>query len=491
MTLHHRTRSRSGSIFIALSLVILLLAGCASNRTSADTDSRPNVILLLADDLGWNGLHSYGSDLHQTPHLDRLAKQGVRFTNAYAASPVCSPSRAAILTGKAPARLNVTNWIPGFDWSNTPLHEPDWTRKLPLDETTIADVLKSRGYATAHIGKWHLGEGPCVSNPERQGFDVNVGGGSWGSPPGGYFLPNELPLKNVEEGDYLTDHLTDRAVELIRRWNDRPFFLHFAYYVVHTPIQAKETITNRYRLRIETKRKQGEPLTHDNPTYAAMVHTLDQSVGRILDALKQSGVTNETLIIFTSDNGGLSRKFGRPTGITDNAPLRRGKGTGYEGALRVPLIIRWPGHTAAGSVRDALAIGMDLFPTILDAANIAKKNHAPDGRSLLPLLDGSTSSFRERSLFWHFPHYHPGGIPEGPFTAVRHGPWKLLEFHEDPRHELYNLKKDAGEHNNRRAAQPERTEQLRKRLNAWKEKVNAQITRPNPAYNPDKPLREK
>lgn len=460
----------------------------SSRSASGELRSRPNVIVLLADDLGWNGVQPFGTDLHETPHIRTLAEEGMRFTDAYAACAVCSPTRAALMTGKYPARLHVTDWIEGFDWANTPLRDPDWTQYLPLGETTIAEALRQAGYRTAHLGKWHLGDEPYY--PKEQGFDVNVGGGHWGSPPGGYFLPNGLDLPTAQEGEYLTDHLTDRAVDLIEEWgqDERPFFLYFAYYAVHTPIQGKPALVKHYRKKIQRLESKGKELIHDNPTYAAMVHALDQSVGRIIGKLQEIGIARRTLIVFASDNGGLSTKFGKPTGITVNDPLRRGKGAGYEGGIRIPMIVRWPDVTPTGSVCATPVSTVDVYPTILSATRVngeRSHNRQVDGRSLMPLLkDPASDRLAGRPVYWHFPHYHPGDLYEGPYGAVRMGQWKLLEFYEDRGLELYNLARDIGEKNNLLKERRDKAEELRERLHDWRRNVDAQMPTLNYQYNP-------
>lgn len=459
-------------------LTVLILAGSSSSLMSADKP-RWNVIFLLADDLGWNGLSCYGSDLHRTPHLDALARDGMRFTDAYAACTVCSPTRAAVMTGKYPARLHVTDWIPGQKRPFEKLRIPDWTKRLEHSELTIAEALAAGGYSTVHIGKWHLGEEGFL--PENQGFDLNIAGVSAGSPPGGYFLPNRLNLPGARQGEYLTDHLTERAVKIIREWRDRPFFMYFPYYTVHTPIQGKPDLTADYAGRVKPDG------IHTNPKYAAMHHSLDESVGRIIETLRDTDLLDRTVIFFTSDNGGLSHKFLKPTGITQNTPLRRGKGSAYEGGVRVPLIVRWPGVTKPGSICDEPAISTDYYPTVLDITDVrvdAKNDWHFDGVSLAPVLRDNAAGTGRDAIFWHYPHYHAGG--DSPYGAIRSGDWKLIEFYEQQTVELYNLKNDISEARNLAMVEPDRAKRLRDELHAWRQSVGAQMPAKNPDYDPQR-----
>ncbi len=459
----------------------------ATHKTSA-AERAPNVVVLLADDLGWNGLNCYGSDLHPTPALNRLAGQGVRFTQAYAACTVCSPTRAAMMTGMYPARLHLTDWIAGQNRPYAKLAIPKWTQQLEHRHTTLAEALKAGGYKTAHLGKWHLGDKPFY--PEHQGFDVNIGGTHAGSPSGGYFLPNRMQLPGAMKGDYLTDHLTSEALKLMERWRDQPFFIHLAYYTVHTPIQGKPELAKQYAAKAKNN------TVHTNPVYAAMVHSLDESVGRITAKLKELKLEENTLLIFASDNGGLSHKLltGAPkrTGITLNTPLRRGKGSAYEGGTRTPLIIRWPARFAGGRVTDTPACTIDMYPTILAATGVAGSaahNKAVDGVNLLPLLASEGAALPPRALYWHYPHYHAGG--SGPHGVVRDGDLKLIEYFEDNRVELYDLAKDPGEANDLAATQPGVAKRLKQQLHAWRKSIDAQMPTPNPDYDPQRALQGK
>lgn len=435
----------------------------------AAAPARPNVVLILVDDLGWNDLGVTGSEFYETPHIDRLARAGMRFTQAYAACTVCSPTRAALLTGKYPARLHLTDWIKGHDYPKAKLRPPAWTMQLPLEEVTLAEHLKAAGYATAHIGKWHLGG--AGFEPERQGFDVNLGGDHRGQPPS-YFAPYGLPrLTDGPAGEYLTDREGAEAARFIAANKDRPFFLNLWFYAVHTPLQAKADLVAKYRRKAAAL---GGAQT--NAVYAAMIESLDAAVGHVLQALEEAGVAAHTLVLFTSDNGGLV--LGRPP-VTSNAPLRAGKGSSYEGGVRVPLVIRWPGVTRAGSESDQPVITMDLCATVLEATGAAPAGGAPDGLSLLPLLRDPGTRLHRTALFWHYPHYHPGGAT--PYAAIRDGDWKLVQHFETGRNELFHLREDPGEANDLAAQHPDRVMELARRLFDWQNALRAQW----PVYNPD------
>ncbi|QDT37489.1 sulfatase [Stratiformator vulcanicus] len=446
---------------------------------------RPSVVLFLVDDLGWTDLGYAGSDLYQTPNIDRLAAEGVQFTNAYAACNVCSPTRAAVLTGKYPARLNLTDYIEGHTWiTNRKLELPDWTKKLPIEEVTIADVLSEAGYQTAHIGKWHLSprsvEGRIGYLPTDQGFDVNVGGGHMGL-PGSYFYPygrggRQVPYlpEGGKKGDYLTDLLAGEACKLIESWKDEPFFINYWFYTVHTPIQGKPDYIENISPTVKRES------VHHNAGYAAMVRSLDDAVGRVLDTLEQNGLAEETLIIFTSDNGGLD-KSGR--GPTSNHPLRQGKGTVYEGGVRVPAIIKMPGITKAGGVCHEPIISVDYLPTVLELLALNEELPAEvDGSSLVPLLRDPDVNLEREAIYWHYPHYHAVGAR--PHGAVRSGKYKLIEFYEDDRLELYDLETDIHEDHNLAMERPAIAQRLYHLLDRWRGEVGAQMGAPNPEYDP-------
>jgi arylsulfatase A-like enzyme len=436
---------------------------------------KPNIVFILADDLGWTGVGNYGSPLYKTPHIDRLAAEGMKFTQAYAAAPLCSPTRASILTGKYPARLHLTDFIPGEVFPFAQMLPPDWTKRLPAGEITIAQRLRQAGYTTASIGKWHLGNEEA--RPEHYGFDYSVAGIGRGS-PAGYFSPYRNPyLQNGPEGEFLSDRLTDEALRWIEANQGKPFFLYLPHFAVHTPIQAKADVTAKYEKVLQSS---PNPL-HTNAKYAALTESVDDSVGRILGKLEELKLAERTLVVFSSDNGGLIR-------VTSNSPLRSGKASNYEGGVRVPLIVRWPGVVEGGTVCEAPVISPDFYPTFLEVAG-GKDDpaHVCDGVSLAPLLRRS-SSRPARDLYWHYPHYNNGnGGRAAPFTAVREGDLKLLHFHEDGHFELYDLKHDIGEASNLADTRLEDRARLAAKIDRWRKEVGAQMPKPNPQYDPAKP----
>ncbi len=442
-----------------------LLPECAF----AADQRRPNIVFILVDDMGWRDTSAYGSRFYETPNVEKLAAQGMKFTQAYAACPVCSPTRASIMTGKYPARLHLTDWIPGHKFPFAKLKPAEMHMELPLEETTIAEELKKLGYATASIGKWHLGGKEFY--PTHQGFDVNIGGCEKGSTPS-HFDPYKIPtLPDRKPGEYLADRLTDEALGFIEKNKDRPFFLYLPHYAVHTPIQAKPEITEKYKAKI----KPDDP--QNRPDYAAMVQSVDESVGRVMAKLDELGIADNTIVFFNSDNGGVFVPK-----ITSNAPLRAGKGTMYEGGVREPLIIRWPGKVKPGSVCDTPVISTDYFSTILDAAKGSKApTRTADGMSLKPLITGGDAPER-KALYWHYPHYHPGGT--SPVGAVRSGDWKLIEYFEDGKLELYNLRADLSETTDLSSKLTDMTTKLHKMLVDWRKAVGAVMPTPNPAYDP-------
>lgn len=438
--------------------------------------AKPNVVVFLADDLGWTGLGCFGSDLYETPNLDALAASGMRFTHAYAACTVCSPTRASVMTGMYPARLRLTDFIAGQNRSWAKMRIPDWTKQLEPRHVTIAEALKEAGYKTGHVGKWHLngrGSDAADTAPTRQGFDFTV---SRPSGTRGYFLPKQTTSKAGT--GYLTDWLTDRACEFVDESKDGPFFLYFAYNVPHTPIQGRQDLVEYFQGKVDPN------AVHKNPTYAAMVASLDESVGRVLERIDQHGLSDDTLVIFTSDNGGLTQRYGKHDGFTKNLPLRRGKGSAYEGGVRVPTIVRLPGVTAAGSVCDQPIMTIDYYPTLLEvtgAPGDVNHNRSIDGESITPLLNDPAAQL-QRKLFWHYPHYHAGG--DGPYSAVRDGKYRLIQFHEDNSVRLYDLGNDVGEQNDLSEALPDKTSALLSSLHRWRESVAAQMPTPNPDYDP-------
>jgi len=468
----HAHRSR-GAAWLLTGVLALLAAFAANPARAAARPGSPNVIFILIDDMGWRDLGCYGNTFHETPHIDQLAAGGMKFTSAYAACPVCSPTRASILTGRYPPRYNVTDWLPGRkDLPTQRLLRPVINLQLPLEETTIAEALTPAGYTCASIGKWHLG-GPDFL-PDKQGFAVNIGGTQTGSPPGGFFKFKTPTLQARDETEYLTDRLTDEALGFIEKHRDRPFFLYLPHYTVHIPLQAKKEMVARFA----GKARPGQP--HQNPVYAAMIASLDDGVGRIVRKLDELNIAERTLVVFFSDNGGLSVKEGPFTPATTNAPLRAGKGHVYEGGIRVPCIVRWPGVIKPGSVSDVPITSVDFLPTLLELAGRKPADGLTlDGVSLTPLLTGA-GNLPARELYWHYPHYsNQGGKPAG---AVRAGDWKLIEFYEDGKRELYNLREDLGEQTDLAARQDERVKELHARLLAWRKAVNARMPTPNPDF---------
>ncbi len=468
---------------------------------------QPNLILVLIDDMGWRDLGCYGSSFYETPHIDRLASEGVRFTDAYAACPVCSPTRASIVTGKYPATVGITDWI---DWGGQThpargrLIDVPYRKDLPEGEHTLAQALGAAGYATWHVGKWHLG-GPGAY-PTDYGFDVNIGGCEAGSPGReGYFSPWGIPVlqdADVPPGTYLTDYLTDQAIELIEGAGEQPFFLNLWYYTVHTPIEAKPDTIAKYeakarRLGLDQidPMVEGEPfptehkrhlrvqrrMFQSDPVYAAMVEHLDENIGRLLDTLERTGIAEDTIVLFFSDNGGLATAEGSPT---CNAPLAEGKGWMYEGGTREPLLVRWPGVAQPGTLCAEPVTSTDFYPTLLEMAGLPllPEQHV-DGVSLVPLLqaDGSPPpSLARDTIYWHYPHYgNQGGTPG---CSLRSGDHKLIEFFEDGRLELYNVRDDVSEAHNLAEQEPALTAELHARLVAWRESIEAKIPQPNPDW---------
>jgi arylsulfatase A len=414
-------------------------------------DDRPNIVFILADDLGVNDLSCYGRPDQATPHLDRLAKEGARFTTAYCAQPICSPSRAAILTGKTPARLRLTTFLPGRgDHPSQLLLNAPSPPGLPLEEVTLAERLKAAGYATAAIGKWHLGNRGLL--PTDQGFDVHHPGQA-----------NTKP--SATEGSKGEHDLTAAAERFMETNKDKPFFLYLSHNTPHIPYDARPDLAEKHKDAF-------------NPVYAAVMETMDDSVGRLTAKIDALGLREKTIVVFTSDNGGLHVLEMAKTPATHNTPFRAGKGFVYEGGLRVPLLVRWPGHVKPESVLDAPVIGTDWTPTFLEIAGV-KTTDAFDGRSVADVLRGGPGT--TRPFFWHYPQYtNQGSCPAG---AVREGDWKLVEHYEDGRLELFNLAKDVGETTDLSAQDPGRVATLRGKLEAWRREVKADVNPPNPAFN--------
>ncbi len=443
----------------------------------------PNIILIVVDDLGYSDLHCYGNELVETPYIDRLASGGIRFTQAYASCPVCSPTRAAILTGKNPAALNLTDWIPGHQASRGPKTTerflvPAFNQELPHIETTIAEELKEAGYVSASIGKWHLGGKGFL--PTDQGFDLNIAGHHKGSPPSYYYpyvsgkRPEGIPYLGLA-GDslYLTNRLTNEAIGFIRQHRENPFFLYLPYYNVHTPLQGRPDLVKKYEAKLAGH--QTDTILR-NPEFLAMTEAVDDNIGRIMGCLKEEELEENTLVIFTSDNGGLYRRDGRNIRASWNYPLRAGKGTLYEGGLRIPAIVRWPGRIQPDRVSDEVIISTDLFPTLTELTGLSFE-HEIEGVSLLPHLFKGDPIDRE-TLCWHYPHYHIGM----PGAAIRDGDFKLIEYYETGELELYNLAKDTGETADLSDTAPEKTAELLRKLEAWRVGNGARMPSINPAY---------
>lgn len=458
--------------------------------------AHPNVVFILADDLGWRDVGCFGSTFYETPNIDRIAREGVRFTDAYAACPVCSPTRASIMTGRYPARLKTTDYFGAPQpeevadhWSkHKPLLPAHYLNHLPLEEVTLAEALKEAGYTTFFAGKWHLGGEGFL--PEDQGFDINKGGYSFGTPPGGYFSPYKNPkLEDGPKGEHLPARLAAETAHFIRGHHDTPFLAYLSFHSVHVPLQAREDLKAKYEKKAAALNsstpvwgKEGARdvrLVQNHPVYAAMIEAMDQAVGTVLDTLDDLGIAGNTIVVFMSDNGGLSTAEGAPT---SNLPLRAGKGWLYEGGIRESMIVKWPGVAKPGRTCSEPVISTDFYPTILEMAGLpAKPDQHIDGVSFVPLLKEAGLPKRD-ALYWHYPHYgNQGGIPGG---AIRAGDWKLIEFFEDRHVELYNLRDDISEKHDCAAEQPEKARELREMLHRWQQEVGAQFPTPNPAAEP-------
>ena len=479
-----RMRFVSRFHLLGLAAVLALLVGAAPNFARAAA-KRPNIVFFFIDDMGWTDLGFMGSRYYETPHIDRLAKQSMVFTDAYANAPNCAPSRACLMSGQYGPRHGV--YTVGDPARGNARHRklvPTPNKTVLADEfVTMAEALKAGGYVSASMGKWHLGEDPIT-----QGFDVNIAGREWGSPSGGgYHSPYKYPnLVNPEKGEYLTDRLTGEAEKFIDANQAGPFFLYLTHYAVHTPIQGKAELTRKYEAKAGSA-------GHDNAAYAAMVESVDDSVGRVLAKLDALGIADETIVLFFSDNGGYQ-------GATRNLPLRGGKGMLYEGGIREPMIVKWPGVTEAGSKCDEPVIGIDYYPTLLELAGIDKpKDYRLDGRSFAACLKDASASLNRPAIHWHFPAYLQGNPqrdgrgcrePDRPFrttpgAAIRMGDWKLIEFFEDGGLELYNLKEDLGETENLAASNPGMTQKLHRAMLAWRTRIRAPVpTELNPKYDP-------
>lgn len=476
--------------------IVLLVLAFSLPSCLAVADNRPNIVIFLVDDLGRQDLACYGSRFYETPNVDRLAREGALFTDAYAACPVCSPTRASLMTGLWPQRTGITDYIGApvtpQEWKrNTLLLPAPYKDRLSLETTTLAEIARSAGYATFFAGKWHLG--PEGWWPEDHGFDVNMGGTDRGGPYGGnkYFSPYGNPrLKDGPEGEHLPDRLATETNHFIEAHRDEPFLAYFSFYSVHTPLMSRDDLREKYEAKrqqmgLEEKwGREGERdvrLVQDHAVYAGMVEAMDLAVGKVLAKLDELNLAENTLVIFTSDNGGLSTSEGWPT---SNLPLRGGKGWLYEGGIREPFLVRWPKVVAADSKISEPISSPDLFATVLDVTKAAlPKGQITDGCSLVPALSGQT--LPERSLFWHYPHYgNQGGAPG---AAIRDGDWKLIHWMEHDKIELFNLSEDLSEQNNVAAQHPEIVNRLRSKLSAWQADVGAKHPQLNSAYDPDKP----
>lgn len=462
------------------SAAALTLPGCSTGsseitKVGKDGKSKPNFLFILADDFGWSQLGCYSSRYYETPNIDRLAAEGIKFTDAYAACPVCSPTRASIMTGKYPARLHLTDFIAGGNYPYEKYKQPEWQKFLPLEEVTIAEILKTAGYTTASFGKWHLSiaKKPPQSlpyNPDKQGFDE-------------YFVTYKPSSRHDPESDaHNVEIITEKSLQFLEKDKNSPFFLYVTHNTIHTPIMGKKKLIEKYT------NKPGANLPQNNPTIAAMIEELDNSVGKLLAKLDELDIADKTIVVFFGDNGGLERS-------AKQTPLRSGKANLYEGGIREPLIVRWPGVVQQGSTCSEPVTSVDFFPTFLEILGLKNKaGKSIDGVSLLPLLL-QTGSLNRQAIYWHYPHYHSSSI--GPCGAVRVGDYKLLEWFDETicgpgnRFELYNLKNDISEKNNLSKKMPRKTEQLKDMLANWRKQVGAQIMKPNPNYDPQKAEKSK
>ncbi len=519
--------------FCIIPLLILFFSNCTKNSIK---EKSPNVIFFVVDDLGWSDLGCYGSEFYETPNIDKLANEGVRFTDAYSACHVCSPTRASILTGKYPASLNLTDWLPGRrDFSFQKLRNVEINQHIPYDISTLPKTLKNNGYKTAIIGKWHLGEDDATTL--RQGFDLHLPDWNKGWPKKGYNFPYEMKgLEEGDEGEYLTDRLTNEAIKYIEYNKETPFFLLLSHFAVHDPIQGRKDLVKKYSNKLKGSGPSiGEPFIleanpdkkkpisrieldsllgdnkykgykifsnqsvkikqhQDNIEFAGMVESMDESLGRIMKKLKELELDQNTVVIFYSDNGGMSaanfyfpdreisKKEINKAFSTSNLPLRGGKGWMYEGGIRVPLIIKWPGKGLQGVVSDVPVTSPDFYPTIVEMIGLEVENkNQKDGISMVPILKGGKKIERE-AIYWHFPHYSNHGN-QSPGGVIRSGDYKLLEYYENNTIQLFNLANDIGEQNDLSTLEPERVNKLRSLLTNWRRNVNAKMMLPNSKYD--------
>jgi arylsulfatase A-like enzyme len=452
--------------------LMLVLMGVSA--LCAAESRRPNIVFILADDLGYTDVGCYGSTYYETPNIDRLAAEGMRFSNGYTCGPNCQPTRAALMSGQYGPRTGVytVGGINRFNWQSRPLRPVENVTQLPLDKITIADTFKKAGYATGMFGKWHLGN-DAAHHPSRRGFGEAI------ESAGKHFNFKTSPPTDYPKGQYLADFLTDHAIDFIERHRAEPFFLYVPHYAVHAPHEAKENLIERFRDKAPVG-------GHKSPVYAAMIASVDESVGRIVATLEKLGLTEKTLVIYSSDNGGVGgyqRAGLSKEGITDNAPLKGGKGMLYEGGVRVLYVFRWKGKIAAGQINATLINSVDLYPTLLEIAAINRPgNYVLDGASYAALLTGKKKSLGREAIYWHFPGYLGAGAEEWrttPAGSVRAGDWKLIEFFEDGRKELYNLKDDIGEERNLAKDYPDKVKELHEKILAWREKVGAKMPTKN------------
>ncbi len=475
---------------------------------------QPNVIFIMVDDYGWKDTGYNGSTFYETPNIDRLAKGGMIFTDGYAAAPISSPARVSLMTGKAPARTGITDWIPGYQYNinaeqlkKYKMVVPKMPLDMPLEEVTMAEAFKEGGYRTFHVGKWHCAEHDPYY-PQHQGFDENIGGWLKGSPngkkrsqggEGAYNTPYNNPyLPDGPKGEYLTDRLGSEAVNIIEKSKNDPFFMYLAFYAVHTPIEPKLEVVEHFKKKAKEMgidkikpfsddkslysaqdRIAGhwkERIIQNDAEYAALIYSMDENVGRVLDALKANGLEDDTIVCLLGDNGGLSTAEGSPT---CNAPLKGGKGWLYEGGIRVPFLVKYPRVVEAGSDSSVPVVGYDFYPTLLDLAGLPlKPEQHKDGVSFVPTLEGKKQD--RGDIFFHYPHY--GGKGDSPAGAIRDGDYKLIQFYEDGHLELYNLKKDLSETKNLASKEPKRAADMLRRLEAWKAKCGAKMPHKNAKY---------
>jgi len=485
----------SPKIYSFLILAPMLL--CINSIGLAQKQGKPNVLFILVDDYGWRDAGAFGSNFYETPNIDRLATSGVKFTNAYTASPVCSPTRASIMTGKYPSKTYNTDWFGApqpwnyqSHWTrNKPLIPAEYEPNMALEEYTMAEAFKDAGYKTFFAGKWHLGETEEFW-PESQGFDINIGGNNRGAPSTGgkYFSPYDNPkMENGPEGEYLPLRLAKETAAFIDQHKKDPFFAYLSFYSVHTPLMTTEELELKY-LRKRAKLNltdEFEPeyanknrTTQAHAVYAGMVEAMDTAVGMVLESLERNNLLDNTIIVFFSDNGGLSTAEGSPT---SNLPIRAGKGWLYEGGIRVPLIMSWKGAIPSGVENNTPVISMDFYPTLIELAGLQdsfKGNGEIDGLSLVPVLKGNTTSLSRNALYWHYPHY--GNQGGNPGSVIQEDGWKLIYFYEDDRIELYNLKTDIGERKDLALVERDKAVQLNNKLQEWLKSTKASFPTPNP-----------